>query len=97
MGPMAPVAGLWPLFGASDFYFRIFSKPRHQREEQDMATRDTMIKREFKNYVNSKAECPKPIRASEERGKKKLQKRLPKNVNLLTKLSYCSYLIHKCF
>ena len=56
----------------------VFSKPRHQREEQELATRDTMLKKEFKNYLNSSKdkERPKPITPGEGRGIKKLQKRV---------------------
>ena len=54
----------------------VFSKPKHQKEEQEFATRDTMVQKEFRNYVSSKGESPKPITASEARGIKKLQKRV---------------------
>ena len=52
------------------------SKPRHHKEESEIATRDTMLLKEMRNYVSKNREEPKVLTASEARGVNKLQKRI---------------------
>ena len=54
----------------------ILPKARHPREEAELSTRDTMVRREFKDYLQQNPEPQKTITAMEARGIPKLQKRI---------------------
>ena len=54
----------------------VLPKPRHQREESEMATRDTLIGQEYKKYISENPDPLRTVTESEARGIKKLQKRV---------------------
>ena len=54
----------------------VLPRPRHAKEEAELATRGTMVKQEYRAYVQKQPEPPKVLTASEHRGVQKLKGRI---------------------
>ena len=51
-------------------------KSRHPVEEAEIATRETLLKQEYRDYLSKNEDTRNPLTESEQRGVKKLQRRI---------------------